>query len=366
MNRLLALHRRLVDGPPWGVLERALLVLLIPLSWLYGLIGLVRTKLYDLGVLASYKAPVPVISIGNLTAGGTGKTPVVDHITRYLLGKGWRVAIVSRGYGGALGPGVHLACAGNGPLLGPGQVGDEPYLLARRNPRALILTSSRRAEGVRKAVEDYSAQVIVLDDGFQHRAVSRDLDVVLLDALRPFGNGQVLPAGLMREFPGALKRGHLFLLTRCPENSPPPVPLPGPALQSRHRLADHLVGSKGQQVSLSELARLKGGAFAGIADPRGFFDGLRSRGLNLAKTLSFADHCSYNEVEMARLQALTAEVDYLVTTEKDGVKLQGVQFSVPLYQCPLVLEFLDPGQFEQILESLLVHGELDAALPRTA
>lgn len=366
MERLPALHRRLLDGPPWGWLEGSLLALLVPLSWLYGLIGVVRIKLYDLGARAVYRAPVPVISIGNLAVGGTGKTPVVDHVTRFLLGRGRRVAIVSRGYGGSLRTGVHLVCAGHGPLLGPEQVGDEPYLLARRNPQALILTARRRADGVRKAVEDYGARVILLDDGFQHRAVARDLDVVLLDALRPFGNGWVLPAGALREFPRALRRGHLFLLTRCPEGLPPSLSLPGAVLHSRHRLADTALGLRHPPAPLAQLVGLRGVAFAGIADPPGFFEALRRRGLNLVKTLSFTDHCSYNEAELAHLRALAAEADYLITTEKDGVKLQEVEFSVPCYQVPLVLEFLDPGRLEQILESLLVPGEVDGPFPRTA
>lgn len=365
MKALLALHQRLVDGPPWRSADRVLLALLAPLGWLYGSLARVRIRLYELGLFSSYRAPVPVISVGNLAAGGTGKTPVVDYIARFLLAQGRRVAIVSRGYGGELNLGVHLVCSGNGPLLGPQQVGDEPYLLARRNPRALILTARRRADGVRQAVSKHGAEVVLLDDGFQHRAVDRDLDIVLLDARRPLGNGRVLPAGALREFPGALSRGDLFILTRCPAETLPALELPGLVLHSRHRPASILVDSEGRPLPVEQLRGCRGLAFAGIADPRGFFAGLRQLGLTLAKTLSFADHCRYNAGELEQLRAAAAEVDYLVTTEKDGVKLGQAAFAVPCYQLPLDLEIVEAGALEQRLITLLTNGASHGPVPRT-
>lgn len=365
VNWLLTRHRRLVDGPPWKGIDRLLLVILAPLSWLYGWIARVRIGLYAAGLFKVYRAPVPVISVGNLAAGGTGKTPVVDYIARYLLDQGRRVAIVSRGYGGENHPGVQLVCAGKGPLLAPGQVGDEPYLLARRNPRALVLTARRRAEGVRKAVAELAAEVVLLDDGFQHRAVARDLDIVLLDARRPLGNGLPLPAGHLREFPAALGRGHLFILTRVPQSPVAALKLPGPVLHSRHQLSQSLLGSDGSSLPFGDLIGKKGLAFAGIADPPGFFAACRQRGLTLGKTLSFADHCRYNAEDLEQLRRAAAEVDYLITTEKDGVKLGDLAFDVPCYQWPLSLEFVEVGALEQHLESLLKTGEGHGPVPRT-
>jgi len=365
VNWLLTRHRRLVDGPPWGGGDLLLLVILAPLSWLYGFIGRVRIGFYAAGLFRVYRAPVPVISVGNLAAGGTGKTPVVDYIARYLLDQGRRVAIVSRGYGGENHPGVQLVCAGNGPMLTPRQVGDEPYLLARRNPRALVLTARRRCEGVRKAVAELAADVVLLDDGFQHRAVARDLDIVLLDARRPLGNGLPLPAGHLREFPSALRRGNLFILTRSPEHPVAALKLPGPVLHSRHHLSPSLRGSDGSSLPFGELIGKKGLAFAGIADPGSFFAALQQRGLTLGKTLSFADHCRYNAEELEQLRRSAAEVDYLITTEKDGVKLGDLAFDLPCYQWPLSLEFVEVGALEQHLESLLKTGEDHGPVPRT-
>lgn len=357
MNALLARHRRLVDGPPWSLFDLFLLLLLTPLSWLYGLVAWLRIRLYAVGLLSSYRPTVPVISVGNLAAGGTGKTPVVDYIARLLLEQGRRVAIVSRGYGGNLGPGVHLVCAGNGPLLEPQQAGDEPYLLARRNPGALVLTARRRGDGVRAAVGDHGAEVVLLDDGFQHRAVARDLDIVLLDARRPLGNGLPLPAGQLREFPSALSRGDLFILTRYPLEATPELSLPGPVLRSRHVLGQTLVGSDGSRSSMQRLSGKRGLAFAGIADPGSFFDALRQLGLTLGKTLSFTDHCRYNAEELAQLRQACSDVDYLITTEKDGVKLGAVAFPVPCFQLPMTLEFVEMGALEQHLEALFPTGE---------
>ena len=365
MNWLLARHRRLVVGPPWNGIDLLLLALLAPLGWLYGWIGRVRIGCYAAGLFRVYRAPVPVISVGNLAAGGTGKTPVIDHIARYLLGQGRRVAIVSRGYGAEKHPGVQLVCAGNGPLLSARQVGDEPYLLARRNPRALVLTARRRAEGVRKAVTELAAEVVLLDDGFQHRAVARDLDIVLLDARCPLGNGLPLPAGHLREFPSALRRGNLFILTRSPLEPVPSSGLPGPVLHSRHILSQFLLGSDGGRHPFSQLLGKCGLAFAGIADPSSFFAALQQRGLTLGKTLSFADHCRYNAEQLEQLRRAAADVDYLITTEKDGVKLGDLAFDVPCYQWPLSLEFVETGALEQHLDSLLKTGEGHGPVPRT-
>lgn len=357
MNALLARHRRLLAGPPWSLFDGVLLLLLTPLSWLYGSINWLRIRLYAVGLLASYRPPIPVISVGNLAAGGTGKTPVVDYIARHLLARGRRVAIVSRGYDGNLGKGVHLVCAGHGPILDPRQAGDEPYLLARRNPGALVLIARRRADGVRSAVVEHGAEVVLLDDGFQHRAVVRDLDIVLLDARRPLGNGLPLPAGGLREFPSALKRGDLFILTRCPQQLPPLPSLPGPVLCSRHLLSQTLLGREGERYPLEQLRGKQGVAFAGIADPESFFAALRQQGLTLGKTLSFADHCRYNAEDLEQLHRASVEADYLLTTEKDGVKLGGVEFAVPCYQLPLTLQFVEPGALEQHLETLFEPGE---------
>ena len=352
MSRLSAFHRRLCLEGPRHLGERLLQALLIPLGRLYGLIGLVRARFYAWGILPSYRAPVPVISVGNLSAGGTGKTPAVDYLLRQLLRQGLRVAVVSRGYGGTARQGVHVVSSGQGPVIDPTVCGDEPYLLARRNPEALVVVAPKRSLGVRLAVEELGAHIVILDDGFQHLAVQRDLNLVLLDARHPLGNGHPLPAGLLREFPTALSRGDLFILTRWHENSPLPPPLPGPVLHSRHVLSGEARDLEGKQVALTELHGKKAIAFAGIASPESFFHDLRQKGMNLIETFAFADHAVYDEILLQRLNNAAAQADIFVTTEKDGVKLSTGQLPRPCWQVPMTLELVEGVIFDDALKPL--------------
>lgn len=352
MSRLAAFHRRLCLEGPRHFGELLLQTLLIPFGWVYGLIGMVRARFYAWGILPSYRATVPVISVGNLAAGGTGKTPAVDDLLRHLMAQGPRVAVVSRGYGGKARQGVHVVSAGQGPLIDPAVCGDEPYLLARRNPEALVIVAPKRALGVRLAVEDLGAQIVILDDGFQHLAVQRDLNLVLLDASHPLGNGHPLPAGLLREFPSALSRGDLFLLTRWHESSPQPPSLPGPVLRSRHVLSDEARDLEGHRVQLTELHGKKTVAFAGIASPESFFHDLRRKGFNLIETFAFADHAVYDETLLQCLRKAAEQTDIFVTTEKDGVKLSAAQLPRPCWQVPMILEVMESAELENALQSL--------------
>jgi len=357
MSRLFAFHRQLVTAGPQGLPQKLLFLLLRVAGWLYGLIGLLRRKLYRAGLLSVYRAPVPVISVGNLTVGGTGKTPMVDYLVKWLLGHGRRVAVVSRGYGGQGADRVGVVCAGEGPLLPPENCGDEPYLLAQRNPRALVLIAPRRSEGIGLAVERFAADVILLDDGFQHLSVARDLDIVLLDARRPFGNGHLLPAGVLRESPSLLERAGVVVLTRSDGSDAPPLKGSWPLVRSCHRLADEVGSLAGVRLPLKSLAGQRAVAFAGIADPDNFFAALAAVGLQLVRTLPLADHIAYDRATLALLADAARDADFLVTTEKDGVKLSTVQLPVPCYQTPMTLEFYDEG-------SLLLERALNAVIPQ--
>ncbi|MEZ4598886.1 MAG: tetraacyldisaccharide 4'-kinase [Syntrophotaleaceae bacterium] len=353
MNRLEGFYRRMAVRGPKSALEWALFLPLVPCGVLYGGLVRLRNALYLRGIRARERAAVPVVSVGNLTVGGTGKTPMVDWLIRYFLANDHRVAVISRGYGGKRRTGVQVVCSGQGPVLSAEDCGDEPFLLARRNPRALVLVSPRRKEAVRTAVDTLGAQVILLDDGFQHLAVARDFDIVLLDARRPFGNGHVLPAGLLREPKTGLARGHLFVLTRCPEHLFPSLPVAGTVVRCRHRLEQEAQRIDGGTETLASLAGRKGVAFAGIAEPEGFFRSLREAGLNLAGEIAFGDHCSYGPGELNRLQAACVGADFLVTTEKDGVKLTASQLPLPCFQVPMALEFYEEGVLQSLLRPLL-------------
>ena len=172
-----------------------------------------RNRLYDGGLLKQQKLPRPVISVGNLTVGGTGKTPTVIFIAHILKDHGYRPAVLSRGYGGSANAPVNVVSDGNRILMGWREAGDEPILIASAVPGIPVLTGSRRLLTGRAAVETFGADVLILDDAFQHRSLFRDIDMVLLDAARPFGNGFLLPRGPLREPRIPLRRADILLRT---------------------------------------------------------------------------------------------------------------------------------------------------------
>ena len=289
-----------------------------------------RNFCYDSGLFSSYQSVLPVISIGNLSAGGTGKTPVVDWLVKEFQKQGKRPAIVSRGYGGSFSGAVGIVSSGDGILMTAAECGDEPYLLAKRNPDCPVIIAKKRINGIKALEQAKMADLIILDDGFQHRAVKRDVDLVLLDSNHPLGNGWPLPAGNLREFPKALKRADFLLMTRAKTQNYPDLMGVRP-YSSFHQLSDVAVSLDGQTQSVNQLKNLKLLAFAGIANPANFFVSLENSGLSLQKTFSFADHAAYQSQTLEQLKRATQGIDALITTEKDAVKLSADMFELPCY-----------------------------------
>lgn len=358
MGAITRLWRRCAEqgfaSPP----ERVVFAVLWGFSWVY-LAGLVVHRgLYRLGVKPVYHATVPVISVGNLTVGGTGKTPMTDFLMKRLLRAGRRVAVVSRGYGGRFrGPWGLVADSEGRLLMTPDQCGDEPCLLAQRNPQAMVFVARRRALGVAAAVRA-GAGIVLLDDGFQHRALHRDCDIVLLDARRPFGNGHLLPAGLLREPVKALKRSHLIVLAHDHGASLPQLPVTGPVLRCRHRFAGEVVSLEGERLTWAQLRGVKVLAFAGIARPEGFFAALREQGVHLSASLALADHQEYSRQVLNRLAEACHNAELMLTTEKDAVKLSAADLPLPCYRVPLELDFSNLEHLDQVLETLNGMGAL--------
>lgn len=297
--------------------------MLRPLAALYGGLVHLRNRYYD-DPRHQRRVSVPVISVGNLTAGGTGKTPVVSWLARRLSALGRRPAVVSRGYGGRAGRGPLVVSRGEGPLCAAETCGDEPYLLSRLLPGIPILVGADRHRTASSAAEE-GADVVLLDDGFQHRRLHRDLDIVLIDGDSPFGNGRLIPAGPLREPPGQLARAGLVLITRVgPGES-------RPELQRRIRahhpsvrilLAGHRpvgwIDASGRRVPAPERAL----AFCGVGSPEVFRRDLMDQGLDLVAFHAFGDHHRYRDEEWRRLrEAARRSGASLVTTEKDIVRL---------------------------------------------
>lgn len=331
---------------------------LLPFSWLYRAATAIRNARYDRGA-GIRRAPLPVVSVGNLTVGGTGKTPLVAEIVARLAKAGHRPAVVSRGYGGRAGRGPLRVRDGSGFGPGPAVTGDEPWMLARRFPDVPVLVGSDRYRGVHRAAAE-GAGVAVLDDGFQHRRLERDLDIVVLSAERPFGNGRLLPAGPLREPPSSLRRADLLVLVGSEEPPRDPAEIFALDLSPRfgivhaRRRPVGFVTAGGGPVPQPERAV----AFCGIGDPASFRRTIERLGVALAEFVGFPDHHRFSDSEIAALlERARREAVPLVTTEKDLARLHdrlsGSPLEAKLLALPIDLELFDAAPLARALDETL-------------
>ncbi|AKG70837.1 tetraacyldisaccharide 4'-kinase [Serratia fonticola] len=307
-------------------------LLLLPLSWLYGLVsGLIRLS-YRCGLRKSWRAPVPVVIVGNLTAGGNGKTPMVIWLVEQLQQRGYRVGVVSRGYGGksAVYPLVLDA------QTTTRQAGDEPVLIYQRTG-APVAISPKRAEAVQALLNQGELDLIITDDGLQHYALQRDFELVVIDGVRRFGNGWWLPAGPMRERVSRLKT-----VDACVANG-------GVAQQGeiamKLQAQDAVNIASGERRPAIELPHVV--AMAGIGHPPRFFATLEKLGVEVEREVAFADHQEYNHGQLA---ALASQGQTLLMTEKDEVKCRA--FAQPDWWYLPVEAILPTEQAEQLLQGI--------------
>ncbi len=322
---------------------------LIPLSAVYSAVTRTRLAAYRRGWLSVSKLDAPVISVGNLTTGGTGKTPLVEWVCRVIAspgaGKGLRerkrVCVLTRGYGRD-NPKTQIVVSNGVELLaGEQDAGDEPFLLAKNllGISAVIANSDRVAAG-EWAVKNLNTECFVLDDGFQHLRLARDLDIVTIDATNPWGGGSLLPFGRLRESRAALSRADCVVITRAEQVED---------LPSIRTAVEQLVSAVpifSSRMVTSEIRNLDGGsadteslrsqtlgAFCGVGNPESFFNHLRGQGFAPAFTSAFADHHNYNQSELDGLvkEAKSRGAGGLITTAKDAVKLSALNLEIPCY-----------------------------------
>jgi tetraacyldisaccharide 4'-kinase len=326
----MSLLERIWWAPRGGPLERVAALLLALPALLFRAAVALRGALYALCVLPVARASVPVVSIGNLTVGGAGKTPVALVVAARLLARSRRVAILSRGYG-ATRRDPRVVSDGASVLLGAGEGGDEPVLLARRLPWVPVLCGPRRAELLPLAAA-LDADALLLDDGFQHRALARDLDVVVIDGANAVGNGRLLPAGPNREPVAALARAGLVWITRA--DQAPADRLEAlrrialswtgrAAVESRHAPVDVLDGTLTRGHGLASLRGRRVFPLSGVARPAGFHRTLAELGAEVVEGRAYPDHHAFSgpELDEAFAAAEEARCELLVTTEKDAVRL---------------------------------------------
>jgi len=309
------LYRKLISGQTAPALGAPVRFLLLLLSWVYGAIVRVRNGLYSRRWLSVHSVDVPVLCVGNLTTGGTGKTPLVAWLARLLGQKGLRVAILTRGY-----------------KAKRGTLSDEPAELASACPGLAVIVNPDRVAGAAEAIRNHGAQVLLMDDGFQHRRLARNVDIVAIDATLPFGYGRLLPAGLLREGLSGLKRAHAAVITRSDQVADEQLDRietrirqiqPGlPIARAVHtpvggRYLDE------SELSLEQLEGRRVFAFCGLGNPKAFLRTVEGCGCVLAGSEAFNDHHDYTSRCAAHIydKARSCGADLVLTTAKDWSKI---------------------------------------------
>jgi tetraacyldisaccharide 4'-kinase len=354
MSGTVQTFRRWMDEEKLGP---ALHALLYGLSLIYGAAVRARHLLYNSGILKTKRLPCKVISVGNITVGGSGKTPMTMHLAGILKKMGLRVVVLSRGYKRS-GRGFAVVSDGEKTYLGPHEAGDEPYLMALRLKGIPVIVGGDRVKSGLHAVSKFSPHVIILDDGFQHIRLDRDLDIVLLDSKGGFGNSYLLPRGILREPVGALARADLVMVkAKGPPAQPPsePIeklfisePIEEPFIQGLRRPVRKFSYRPRGVFDIKDNAGKEAGylrgkkviALSGIADPDSFLKTLEEAGAVIIKTITYPDHYWYTRPDIDGIveQAKNEAVELVVTTEKDAVKLwpyQGALSGITILALPI-------------------------------
>lgn len=340
-------------------MNRAATIGLTPFSAIYG--GFIRAgnALYRRGSFKTHSVGAPVISVGNLTTGGTGKTPLVEYIAGELAKSGRRVCVLTRGYRRES-SGRIVVSDGEKILADVNQAGDEPFLLAEKlQGQAAVVCDADRVAAARWAIENLQSDTFVLDDGFQHQRIQRDLNILTIDATNPWGNGRLLPAGILREPRNALSRADCVVITRADDPNQveklrdeidvlrpgAPIFISRMQLRGLRRLDDSAAAEETRSTA----------AFCAVGNPNSFFDLLRRNGYELTYTRSFRDHHKYTQSDIDDItrHAQASGAQMLITTAKDAVKLRTPRFEVPCYVAEIVIELDAQDQFRKLLSKAI-------------
>ncbi len=327
------------------------------LAHIYGWIVASRNRLYDKGVLDTFNLGARTISIGNITTGGTGKTPLVAYVAALLADRGEKVCILTRGYGRKDPKRRVLVSDGVTSLADAAAGGDEPVELAQKllGKSVVVIADADRVGAAEWAKRKFGITAFALDDGFQHRRASRDVDIVCIDATNPFGGGQMLPAGRLREPLDALGRANVIVITHSD--------LAADISDLRSQISDlapeaavfesRAVIRSFVTLDGSAVERPSGPTFAfcGLGNPESFLEQLRRAGIDLAGTMTFVDHHSYSQADVDEVvrRAKDSGAGKLLTTAKDAVRLSDLKFDMPCEVVEITVEFDRPEEFTSLL-----------------
>jgi len=334
---------------------------LLPLAWLYECGIFLRNLFFDLRLFRIERVGVPVISVGNITAGGTGKTPIVELVAKTIERLNLRSAIVSRGYG-RTSRGLKVVSDGATILSTVRESGDEAFQLATRLSKTAIVVDEQRVRGARHAIEKLKANAVVLDDGFQHRSVHRDLDIVLIDAAHSPFQTEMLPAGFRREPLSALKRADVVIITKVsPEKDIGRLVelirsrSTAPILTSSYRVTSFRRAKTRFRVDLNSVRGKHAAAFCGIGQPESFKQSLEGIGIHVDSLIVFTDHHWYSSSDLQRIVAEQEKwkAEFIVTTEKDFVRIANQEYfdTSPFFYVEVEAEIQQKEEWDKLIGS---------------
>ena len=334
-------------------LEARFRYLLFPLALFYWGVIFWRNLFYTVGFFVSHKLPCTVVSVGNLTVGGTGKTPAVVYLARLLMQHGRRVAVLSRGYGRYT-VGTVLVSDGQ-KIINDNwvDVGDEPALMTAALPGVPIVVDENRYRGGQFIVQKFNPHIILLDDAFQHRSLERDVDLVLINSQDSKYAHKLIPYGILREPWFHLRRADLILFTKTNLKKPSPFLLSKarqtrvPYYYSTLEVGETLAGIDNSNVKISTLAGKTAIAVSAVGDPRGFERSLKSAGVHIVKHMVFPDHHCYTAADIRQLKTILkrTKAEWILTTEKDLVKFKALpRVDLPLYALPVQFKVNPQGE----------------------
>lgn len=308
------------------------------LSYIYWLIWSFRKRLYERGILKIRRLPCPVICVGNLTTGGTGKTPTVITLTRLLQGL-YRLTILTRGYRRRSSNPILVVSDRKEILVNPCESGDEPYLLASALKGTPVIVGTDRFKTGRYSIDKFNTNLLILDDGYQHLGLHRDIDILLIDATNPIGNGHLLPKGILREPPSGISRADCIIISRADEGNREYVEglfrsynKDSPVFYAVYKPAN-LRDIKGKTLGLDYVAGKDIMLFSGIGNPDSFRKTVENIGGKVKGEIIFPDHHWYKEKDIERIirEAERLSVKAIMTTEKDSVRFTDIPLMAELH-----------------------------------
>lgn len=331
-------------------------IILFPLFVIYLLIVTIRNYLYDVKIFKSTKLPCKIISVGNITVGGTGKTPLVIAIAKFLQQQNKTVAILSRGYGRKT-TGTQLVTDGKTNHKNWEKDGDEPTLMAKYLSDIPVVVDENRIRGGKYLINNFHPEIIILDDGFQHRKLYRDIDIVLVNSNMSKLNNRLFGFGIFREPWKSLKRAHIIFLTKSN------FVVPSKYLQAKLKIIGIpvfktniipplcLLDNKNNKISVDNFSGKTALLFSGIGDPKSFAKTAQNLNIKILDSINFRDHKNYSKSDIEKISNKYVETraDVILTTEKDFLKIG--ENGLPIYTIPITMD-IDENGFEQIIKHL--------------